>query len=290
MANPNSLSILNSSMKKFIFNTLIFILPVVIVVYSIHFYLLYSHEYQNRVVGSEIYHSIIKSKQKGKPKKILIGDSVCNQLFSNKTNTDTINSLACNQAISMVGHFILLNNYLNAGNQVDTVYMIFTPFSFLNNLDQVYTYQYFLKPFYNEEYMPLFTKIVNVQIHKIPYCFLSREPIILTSNWAPDFKSKDGINFTFLSPISVEYFAKIKELSDINKFKLILLPTPTKLSNKLFIEKINRNEIVKTGLVNQFNDYFEKLIFINDTNFTDNVHLKNKTKYADYYKNKLMKW
>jgi hypothetical protein len=162
----------------------------------------------------------------------------------------------------------------------------------MNNLDEVYTYHYFLKPFYIKEYYPLFTVTVKEQVHKIPYYFVCREPNILTSNWAPNFKSKDVIDYTFLSPVSVEYLSKMKELSIKNNFRLIILPTPTRVSNKIFIEKINRNEIVKTGLKNEFDSYFEKLIFINDTNFSDNVHLKNQkmnTEFADYYKNKLMK-
>jgi hypothetical protein len=242
------------------------------------------------VAGSEIYISINKSKHKGKTKKLLIGDSVANQLFSNIKNNDTINSLACNRAISMAGHFLLLNNYLNTGNQVDTVYMIFTPFSFLNNLDEVYTFHYFLKPFYTKEYMPLFTKTVHTQVHKIPFYYISKDPVILTSNWAPNFKSKDDINYTFLSPISVEYLSKIKDLRDKYKFKLIILPTPTRISNKPFVEKINKNEITSTGLVNEFKDYFEKIIFIDDSNFMDNLHFKSKKEYVEYYKSKLMKW
>jgi hypothetical protein len=277
-------------MKKFIFSVIIFILPIVVVAYSVHLFLLYSQKYKNRVAGSEIYISINKSKHKGKTKKILIGDSVANQLFSNIKNSDTINSLACNRAISMAGHFILLKNYLEAGNEVDTVYMIFTPFSFLNNLDEVYTYHYFLKPFFTEEYMPLFTKTVHTQVHKLPFYYISKDPVILTSNWAPNFKSKDHVNYTFLSPISVEYLSKIKELRDKYQFKLIILPTPTKISNKLFVDKIDRNEIVNTGLVYEFNDYFEKIIFIDDTNFIDNLHFKSKKVYVEYYKNKLMKW
>jgi hypothetical protein len=279
-------------MKKFILNIIIFILPILIFAYSKSLYLLYSDKFKSTVAGSEVYLSINKSKQKWEAKKVLIGDSFGYSLFINTTNNYPVNSLACNRAISMAGHFILLNNYLNAGNQVDTVYMIFTPFSFMNNLDEVYTYHYFLKPFYIKEYSPLFTVTVKNQVHKIPYYFVCREPNILTSNWAPNFKSKDVIDFTFLSPVSVEYLSKIKELSIKNKFKLIILPTPTRLSNKTFIEKINRNEIINTGLENEFDRYFEKLIFINDTNFSDNVHLKKQSmynEYADYYVNKLMK-
>ncbi len=248
-----------------------------------------SDKYKTIVVGSEIYHSLFKSKQKKKTKKLLLGDSVGNQLFRNTTNNDTINSLACNQAIGMVGQYILLNNYLNAGNQVDTVYLIYSPFSFLNNLDQIYTFHYFLKPFYVQEYMPLFTKTVIEQTHKIPYYYLCRYPYVLTSDWSPNFCSKDKKNYTFLSPVSVEYLHKITELSKKHHFDLIILPPPMRNSLKQKVEKINKNEIAENDLTNEFKNYFEKIIFINDTNFTDAFHLKNPLALKPVYVNKTMK-
>lgn len=276
-------------MKKFVFDSILFVFFLSIVTYIIPLSLLHTDLYLPAVLGNETYHSIFKSKQKNKSKKILIGDSVARQLFPNTTNNDTINSLACNQAIGLVGHFILLNNYLNAGNKIDTVYLLFTPFTFSNNLDQIFTYHYFLKPFYKDDYLPLLTNTVNEQIHKIPYMKLCNYPLILTSNWAPDFTSKDKINYTFLSPISVEYLFKIKELSVKYHFKLIFLPPPISLSEKSIIEKMDKNEIVKNNLCNEFGNYFENIIYLNDSNFVDGVHFKNPQKFTEYYKNKFIK-
>ena len=222
-------------MKKFIFKSIFFILYFFIVTFSVALFLKYTNLYIHYVNGSEVYHSINKSKQKKQTKKLLLGDSVGNQLFSNITNNDTINSLACNQAIGLVGHFLLLNNYLKAGNQIDIVYLLYGPKSFKNNLDEIYTYHYFLKPFYKEEYQPLFTENVNNQIHKLPYNRLRGIPYILTSNWAPKFVSKDEIGYTFLSPISAEYLLKIKELSIEHKFKLIIVPPPISFKKQLTI-------------------------------------------------------
>jgi hypothetical protein len=246
--------------------------------------------YKHTVAGSEIYHSLFKSKQKKKSKKILLGDSVGNQLFGNTTNNDTIYSLACNQAISMTGHFILLNNYLSAGNEVDTIFLIFSPFSFKNNLDQVYTYHYFLKPFYTDEYKPLFTKKVNEQIQKIPYFNFCRFSHVLASNWAPNFISKDSINYSFLSPISIEYLLKIKELSKKHNFKIIILPTPTPLNKKNTVEKLDKNEIVKNNLEHEFENYFKCIIYLNDSFFIDGTHIKYEylSYIIAYYRNKLM--
>ena len=263
----------------------------VLVVHIRPAYLLYKDKYKETVAGNEIYYSIFKSKQKKKSKKILLGDSVGNQLFNNKKNNDTLNSLACNQSIAMVGHYLLLNNYLNAGNEVDTVFMLFSPFSFKNDLDQVYTYHYFLKPFYTDEYKPYFSETVTKQIEKVPYHQFSRYPIILTSDWAPDFTPKDSANYTFLSPISVEYLQKIKTLSIQHNFKLIIMPPPASMSKKPLIEKMNKAEYANTGLTAEFDSYFSNFFFLPDSDFTDGTHLikPQVDVYNEYYKNKFIK-
>jgi len=277
-------------MKRFIFNSILFILILPAALHIIPLYLLYTEKYKQTVTGSEIYQSIKKSKQKSKTKKLLLGDSVGNQLFPNTSDNDNINSLACNQTIGMVGQFLLLNNYLNAGNQIDTLLMLFSPFSFANNLDQLYTYQYFVKPFFNDEYKVSFTETVTRQIHKIPYVNFCRVPLILTSNWAPDFSTKDEINYTFLSPISVEYLAKIKALATKHNFALIILPVPTSISKKSIIDKMNRNEDCENDLANEFNYYFEHIIYLEDENFSDGVHLKKPQTYTEYFTNKFLKY
>lgn len=274
-------------MRKFILKSLAFMLIVLIGTHIRH--LIYKGKYQQTVAGSEVYYSLFKSKQKKKTKKLLLGDSVGYQLFPNTTSNDQINSLACNQAISMVGQFVLLNNYINAGNKIDTVIMIFTPFSFMNNLNQIYTYHYFLKPFYKKEYLNLFSETVNKQIQKIPYVSVCRVPYILESNWAPEFKSKDEINYTFLSPISVEYLIKIKALAFKNHFRLIIIPPPTSFSKKLAIEKMNKNEIVKNNLCNEFRDYFKRIKYLSDKNFSDGTHLKKPEEYREYYEDIYLK-
>lgn len=252
-------------------------------------YLLYKDRYKNTVTGWEIYYSIFKSKQKKKVKKIILGDSVGNQLFPNTKFTDTINSLACNQSIGVVGQYCLLNNYINAGNEVDTVYMMYSPFSFQNNLDQVFTYHYFLKPFYTDEYKPLFTETVNRQVDKIPFHYFCRLPFILTSNWAPDFTPPEHKDFTFLAPISVEYLNKIKELGAKHHFELIILAPPTSLIKKPLIDKMDKAEIAKSGMSKEFGNYFESIIYLDDNYFLDNVHLKKPQEYTSHYLANLIK-
>lgn len=253
------------------------------------FPLLYKEKYKEVVAGAEVYHSIYKSKQKKKIKKLILGDSVGKQMFPNTDVNDTVYSLACNQAVSMAGHFLLLNNFISAGNKIDSVYIVMRPFSFQNNLNQIYTYQYFVKPFFNEEYKPFFTGFVEKQIHKIPFWYFCQVPIILTTNWSPEFNSKDTVNYTFISPVAAEYLAKIRELGKTHDFKLILVPTPISFTEKEAVEKLDKNEIVTNGFTKEFENYFEKIIYLNDTNFLpDGTHLKDPQKYANLIMMKFM--
>jgi len=270
-------------MKKFALNLFIFLIPLSIIYYVKPLLLIQSGAYKLSVTGREIYFSIAKSKQKTKKRKVIIGDSVGKQLFTNDYDVDNLYSLTCNQAIGLSGHYFLLNNYFSAGNEADTVYLLFIPLSFKNNLDQVYTYQYFLKPFYNSEYKPLFTKTVFEQIKKIPYYFLSWEPHILTSNWAPSFSPKDPEDDLFISKISVEYLQLMKELCEQNNTSLILVSPPLMESEKEKIESVDHEQFKTIGLQSEFENYFNNFIFLNDTNFMDGIHMKRPEEIRTYY-------
>jgi hypothetical protein len=265
-------------MKKFIIRSILLSIPLVALFYVKPLYLLYGKRYQRTVQGSEIYHSIDKSKRVNPSKRLIIGDSTAKQLFDNNDDNDTLNSLACNQCIGVVGHFFLLNNYLKTGNRPDIVYMVYNPLSFVDNLDQVFTYHYFIKPFYTDEYKPLMTNTVLTQIDKIPCVCFAHYSFILTSNWAPNIKLKPR-NYTFLSPISIEYLCKIDSLSKRYHFKYYIIPPFMCTSNKTKIIKMNRNEYTGYSFSDKFKDYFNRIIYLNDTCFRDSIHLFHPNAY-----------
>ncbi len=268
-------------MKKFLIQLAFFVPLIVISFYITPLFLILSDQYKSTVAGRETYVSIKRSKTKHKTKKLLLGDSVAKQLFPDPN--DTINSLACNHAISLAGQYFLLNNYIKTGNKPDTVYLLFSNLSFLNNLHQIYTYHYFLKPFYHAEYDSEFTPTVYEQIHKIPYHQFCREPYILTSNWAPLFTSTDSVDYTLLSPISIQYLNKIKALAHQEKFKLIILPIPMSIKSKPSVEKINRQEITDNNFEEEFKHYFQNIVYLDESCFSDEIHLIQPEKYVSLY-------
>lgn len=211
-------------MSNFLVRVTFFLVLSVLFVESVCGLLIVTDLYLIGYPGKDVHHAISKSKQVNKFKKVLIGDSVGQQLFPNKNSYDDLNSLTTNQAIGMVGQYILINNYIKAGNQIDTLNDFFNPLTFTDNLDQVFTYHYFLKPFETKENAALFSANVNEQIDKIPYHQFNKVPHIYATSWAPEFANGPK-NWTFLSPITIEYLHKIRDLSVQNNFTFILYPT-----------------------------------------------------------------
>ena len=267
-------------MKRFILKTILLILLALIVCTILPVFMWKTGMYEKFVSGKDVYISIHESKKQHKQKKLIIGDSVAHQLFPNTKKDSTFVSLACNQAIEIPGHYFLLNNYLKAGNQVDTVYLIFHPCNLKNNLDQIYTFHYFIKPFYTAEYKPYFTKTLHEQVEKIPYYQMAKWLHIRTSNWAPDFK-RTNFSSDFLSPLSIEYLNRMKLLADEYHFQLILLSPPISPAKKECIDSIDSSIITLNGFDNEFKHYFESIIYVEEHCFFDGFHFKEE--YIEQY-------
>ncbi|MBQ7421417.1 MAG: hypothetical protein IJV27_04675 [Prevotella sp.] len=266
------------TIKKFCIACLLFVLPIMVFYMAKAAYMMTGEKYKQALHGSEIYTSIDKSKKKTKLKRLIIGDSTANQYFDNREDNDSLYSLACNQAVSVCGHFFLLNNFLQAGNRPQEVYLLFNAFSFKNNLDQIYTYHYFLKPFYTDEYKPLMTPTVLEQIRKVPYHALCQNPLILTSSWAPDYYPEKG-DYTFLSPISREYLEKMDSLSRLYDFDFYIVPSVINENLKEDVAHIDRNEFRHEGYAEKLTRFIDNIVYLNDTCFMDGTHLNHPLAY-----------
>ena len=231
-------------------------------------YKYWTNRYKEEVNGGEVYQAIEKSKKKGKKKKLILGDSVTKQFSESDIDTNIYLNLASNQAISLVGQFCLLTNYVQTKNEIDTLYLIYHPLSFSNNLDNSFTFHYFEKPFYGNEYMPLFTEEVKTQIEKIPFHYLAKYHPVLTSNWSPSF-SNDEKNKSFISNISRIYLEKIILLCQAKNIRLLIVSPPInqKFKNEFLAIKKPTNNL-------HLQSYFENLKYYPESYFfPDHIHL-----------------
>jgi len=271
-------------MKKFIIKGILFLLIAAIILTSFElFNIYYSKDYTTKVHGAEVYWSIFKSKNKKQVKKLLIGDSVCKQLYDNYEYNDSIYSLACNQAITVAGQYFLLYNFLQTNNDQlpQEIILFYNPGSFENNID-IYAFQYFLKPFYNAEYRGLMDDYLLSRIKEIPFYYITQLPFIKTSNYSPEYQLKNE-EYGIFSPLSKIYLEKIVQLCEEKNIVFRLEPVPVKKMNEEIIEKLKQN---KTNIpdINPdiLEDYFSKVTYFEDTLFIDNAHFKREYIPHDY--------
>jgi hypothetical protein len=236
----------------------------------------------------EIYDAILKSKKKKRIKKLILGDSCARQLYHPDNYSDSIYSLACNQAISLVGQYILFEYFLRANKSdlPDEVCLIYNPQSFNNSLDQPTTYNYFLKPFYKKENSIYFTQLCHQLVSQIPFWYLSQFPFVVNSNWSPDFHNKDKYDFYQISDISFQYILKIKNICERNHIKFKLLPSFVGKSREQLINRFKSKQENKHifALINEFEGFFSSINYLPDSCFYDEIHLKKQFILTDYYK------
>jgi hypothetical protein len=264
-------------MKRFLQQLGLFVIFLGISSTAYFYAFLYPHKEIERV-GNETYISLTKATNvPTRVKTLILGDSTGNQIYPNTEYNSEVYSLCCNQAISMVGQYILLHEFLQTHpnpNALD-VLLIARPSSFRNNLDQRFVYNYFIKPFYREEYQHLLSVQAREQIRKIPFRDLVRIPFIRKSNWSPNLNDKHRPHYFHISEISADYIKKIQQLcqeKNVRSFKVRC----TFLSREFPVEQFFdfKKQIAELGLAQELSGYFNTLKYYDEELFMDDkVHL-----------------
>lgn len=226
--------------------------------------------------GKDVYLALQKSNKISKTGILILGDSVAHQLYPSEKADINYESLACNQAVSLIGHYILLENYLMANENTKAIYLVYHPDSFSNRLDQAYTFNYFFKPFYLPANHKFFTPRVLDIISRVHSRKLLDLPVVRYTNVALGFEDSLGekkVAYDRYTPsdISIEYLQKIKILAAKRNIKVrvvspVLDVKYARYSSEQFMAIINDN-----GLNDMFEGYFN-FRYLDSSNFSDTIH------------------
>ena len=220
---------------------------------------------------------IVSQKYSFKIRKIRIGDSVGKNLFG--TWVDIKNNeinICTNQAISIVGQILLIEKLAENNDLENTIIEgYFLPESLLNNLNQEWTRNYFLKKFYNQDWF-LSNKIINKSLRdSIDYYFLNQysEKSLYDFFYIkgkcllsyPSFFS----NFSYCNQIINRNNYLIKYFSNYLKMKVRFYSNPI-VSSKLWQERKNSNLLRE-----KYGIYFSNPVILHDSFFIeDKIHLR----------------
>jgi hypothetical protein len=259
--------------KKYLFLRLIYLGGILIIIETIINIFMLKGLFTINIVNSGVFQMICKSKEKHNAKILVIGDSVCDQLYDCSTDNNSICSLASNQGVTIAGYYFLINNYLKV-NTPQKVILLIHPNTLQNDLNSI-GYNYFMKPFYTSEYKNKFNKHLIERVHETPNWWLCQVPGIKTTSYTPNYQVQPSF------PISItaeSYIDSIKTFCNIQKVKFELHINPLSETMRPHVnEMIDKtdNKIIKSALL--------ECTFFPDSLFIDKVHFYRKHIPIDFF-------
>jgi len=221
----------------------------------------------------DVFRIIIQSVKHHEHKdKLLLGDSVCRQIHGRKS-TSTMLNLSENQSYEIAGNYILLANLLEHGSSFDTVALYFNPFSLTCDINQIYTYNYFIKPF-----RPYLDKLDKLELVDIENTFPKQSrfnflPVVKYqfSNWQLEAVEES----TVISSTSMKYLEKIMQLCEESDMYFVFKAMPIKASRQKEVETIASNSQEYLHQYPTLRKYFENIAYLPDSLYLDEAHFIN---------------
>lgn len=240
-----------------------------------------SSDYVDNTGTDEIKRYIEKVRQQDNSTQLIIGDSMCCQMFNNlqQYNPD-FTIVGSNGAITMAGQYLLVNEYLKNHEGVTDIYIFLHPGSLGRGFDTVLAYQYIVMPF------GVFGSLSDLDGDTIIDMKSVYGAIFLNTNvikWLEESAVGRKIYFNILKDygkkfeedsiyeIANQYTEKIYEKCKERNIELHLYPSP--VSENLH-EDIQKRKMLyqDTWLINKFPDFFERVLYFPKEQAKDGTH------------------
>ena len=235
--------------------------------------------------GPELYYALDLAEQKNDYTKVIIGDSVARLIFAPdyQSETDEVCYLATNQAITVLGNYILLSRYLENNPQTEEVIYIVRPQSLANPLWYNFSFQYFIVPFYNDTYKKYIDEDTRSYIENrfgkmyatndIVKSFIENNAyyldVYLNNVLEQQLEVRDEKH---LSELAIKYLPLMKGLCESNgvSFTVLAAPLPDTEENHEWSEFAV--QIEESGLADILGNYLEGIEYYDESCFSDEAH------------------
>lgn len=245
-------------------------------------------------VAQEVFLAQKKAEKENRYKKMILGDSVCRQIFNpdEQMETDEYCYLASNQAITTAGSYLLMQDYIAHNRQTEQIVYLVRPHSLANNMWIDYSYQYFVIPFYNVHYVKWLEDSTCMEVEKKFGKYISQseavKKLLQNNPWLmktylnriAQRKTNQSKIYTVekehveISELSILYLKKMQEVCDANEIEFLVMPAP--LAGKK--EEYNWTDFEKSINEKQLKEimsgYVDNIVYYGEENFSDGVHFE----------------
>ena len=235
-------------------------------------------------LAREVFYSLDKAGYNSDRLFVILGDSVCNQVWPQINDSEKFSHLGCNQAITPCGTYLLMKKYLEHNPQTKEAYYIITPGSLGNDLYLNFTYQYFVIPFVNGDNLNFIEPETMEMLYKKFGEFFVTNSEVKTFLLNNNFFMQQYLNYVQKNPekkyvrrlsrTAIIYLKKMRELCRQHNVKLYVYPLPIKDIPENHDWKNFEQDVKDFGFEDLLGDFIDRIVFFPEDWFADHVHFK----------------
>ena len=296
-------------MKKFYNNAVCFSLVFILALIITNFLCIYestnlflaeltnSRVYLSENVGTnEIIPKIQKAQLNDGTTKLIIGDSVCNQMFKDlQQYNDDFSIIGSNAAITMSGQYILAKEYIDHHPDATDIYLLVLPQSLGQSYNTLWGYQYTIMPFVKTNTLQYLDEN-TISIMKETYGELFLNPHFINMIDTSGVHRKLCLNYlntnkTGYVPdsyfdIAEQYISKICDMCEERNINFHLYPLPVCESKRTEISEITK-EFENSALYNINPNFLDNVVYYPTNESNDQVHFSGIYASQEYYNEKI---
>ncbi len=220
--------------------------------------------------ANEYYETFEKARKEDDVKVLLIGDSICSQMFLDlQEYNPNVNILSANAALMITGQYLLLEEYLESHPETTDVFLVIHPLALIRTFDMEWGYRNAVMTYVGTDTIQNLDDN-TLEIIKETYgsFFLQKEVVWFVENSPMCRKialsylnlNKEAYEQEKSFELAEQYVKKMYELCEANGVTLHLYASPASEYYREKLEELDA-EYKETWLYEQFPDYFANMTY-----------------------------
>ncbi len=222
--------------------------------------------------------------------RLILGDSICRQLFSNLENCNPqVSMLATNAALMITGQYLLAEEYLEAHPDATDVYLVMHPLPLTRTFDLEWSYRYAVMTYVETGTIENLDANTRKIIREVYGSVLVQRPVVELAEAVPVvrklclsyiFNNKKPYEQSSPFEIADQYVKNLYDLCEERNVRLHVYAAPVSEYFRKDVEALE-TQYPGTWMSSMYPDYFENILFYSDEMSSDGSHFSGEYAQRD---------